>query len=411
MATITLTKDAGADKEKRVLFPIRKKTGTADFHLSTAAVGFGIDEAAALSEIDAVFMLANERWGSVTEWPCPHCNTIDNHKFTRSQRRWKCNCCDSRFSVTSGTVFADHKLSLVIIIKIALSWANGASGVPSLHLRYDWNVAYATVFTLTHKLREGIVRALDRGPVAGTNEMDGMDVNGRRYKEKRNVPHGTSISGKPKVPAYLLKKDPAFIGPPLPVKFEKTAKQNDERRIALVMSQRGVSDGKGSSATRICPALKENTDTVTAMATKFASAESIIMSDEDPAYTCFRDLFAGHKTINHSVGYSDGKGTSNNQAESVNARLRKLVEQTYSAVSNKYLTDYASECAWRVDVRRLSTGEKIKHLFRTVLAVGQSRWWRGYTHGHHRKVEMLIEGDQPALGRGRQEGWKERTAR
>ncbi len=32
----------------------------------------------------------------------------------------------------------------------------------------------------------------------------------------------------------------------------------------------------------------------------------------------------------------------------------------YLSVSNKYTMDYACEMAWREDVRRLSTGKKLK---------------------------------------------------
>ena len=136
-----------------------------------------------------------------------------------------------------------------------------------------------------------------------------------------------------------------------------------------------------------------------------------MMSDEDNSYAKFKELFAEHRTINHSIAYSDGKGTSNNQAESFNARMRRAAEGTYLSISNKYLQDYASEVGWREDTRRLSTGDKLKHVFRRALSVGLSRWWRGYTHGHHRTTEMLLEGDEPALGRGRQPDWKPRKPR
>jgi hypothetical protein len=264
------------------------------------------------------------------------------------------------------------------------------------------------VFTLAHKLREGLVRGSDNGLMAGVCEMDGMDINGRRYKEKRNRPQGSRNTGPPKIPQELLKPADGSeqVGPPKPPKFGKSARQPLDRRLLLVMCQRGVSEGKGSSATRVAIAKRESTFTVTAMATQHASAESILMSDEDPAYSNFRELFADHRTVNHSVAYSDGMGTSNNQAESFNARMRRTAEGTYLSISNKYLRDYAAEVAWRTDTRKLSTGEKLKHAFRRALSVGLSTWWRGYTHGSHRKDELLIEGAEPALGRGRQPDWR-----
>lgn len=395
------------------LFPIRQRTGTAAFHLSTDAVGFGQEDLEKLTEKDAVMLLAQAQWGSTTLMPCPHCGTIDSHYWTPAERRWKCKCCDKRFSVTTKTVFADHKLSLVKILKIALTWANGAAGVPSLKLRRDWNVAYATVFTLTHKLREGFFRGFNTGLMAGIHEMDGMDINGRQYREKRNKPLGGHNKGAPKVPEHLLKppegEEP--MGPPKPHKFDKKAHQPADRRIMLVFSQRGVSEGKGACATRVAMALTESGKTVTAVAKKFGSAESTIISDEDPSYAAFSGIFAAHKTINHSKAYSDGNGVSNNQAESFNARMRRTAEGTYLCISNKYVSSYVAEAAWRTDTRKLSTGDKLNHLFRCALAVGYSLWFRGYTHGKHREDELLIEGSQPAPGRGRPPEWKPKVPR
>lgn len=98
-------------------------------------------------------------------------------------------------------------------------------------------------------------------------------------------------------------RDGEILGPPKPPKFDKTAKQHPDRRLLLVMRQRGKSHGK-EVATRVAIALREATHTVVAMATKFASAESRIMSDEGPgAYSSFWRMFAKHDTINHSKTY------------------------------------------------------------------------------------------------------------
>lgn len=400
--------------DKPALFPLRKRTGTAAFHLSKEAVDFGSEDLERMTPLDAVKFVAKIIWGSTKEMPCPHCGTIDEHYWSLKELRWKCKCCGKRFSVTSGTVFADRKLPLVKILKIAYAWANGASGKPALQLRRDWNVAYMTVFTLVHKLREGLLRGHNTGILCGVQEMDGMDVNGRRYQEKRNKPHGSNRTGKPSIPAYLKKPgegEAELVGPPLPPKFGKAAKQPSERRLLIVIRQRGVSKGKGAAATRIGIALAESTETVTALASQYVSSESVIMSDEDPSYAVFKRLFAAHRTINHSKGYSLPDGTNNNQAESFNWRMRRGLEGIYLSASNKYLKDYAAEQAWREDTRRLSTGKKLAHLFRMALGVGRSIWWRNYSHGEHREEEMLIEGARPAPGRGKAVGAKGKIPR
>ena len=67
--------------------------------------------------------------------------------------------------------------------------------------------------------------------------------------------------------------------------------------------------------------------------------------------------------------------------------------------------------AWHKDPRRLSTGKRLKHLFRCAMTMGLSQWWRGYMHGKHREEELLIEGARPAKGRGRPKGWKPKPPR
>lgn len=243
------------------LFPLRKTTGTAAFHMSKRAVDLGHEELNELTQLQAAMMLAEARWGSTTYMPCSHCGTLDKHYFRRREVRWKCKCCDKRFSVTSGTVFADHKLPLTKLIKMVFTWMNGASGKPALQLRRDWNVAYPTAFTLAHKLREGLLRGFNVGVLAGVHEMDGADMNGRRYREKRNVPQGGGKNGeKPNMPAHLVNKtvDPEtgeikdaeqgkspveIVGPPKPPKHDKKSRTPADRRLLLVIRQRGVSKG------------------------------------------------------------------------------------------------------------------------------------------------------------------------
>jgi transposase-like protein len=400
-------------------FPLRQRTGTAAFHMSKDAVDFGSEDLEKLTEREAVMLMADAMWGSTTEMTCPHCNTLDTHYWSAKELRWKCKCCGKRFSVTSGTVLADHKLSLRKILKMVFAWANGASGKPALQLRRDWKVSYTAAYCLVQKLREGLLRGLNGGVLCGVVEMDGADVQGKRYREKRNKPLGGAHKPGPKIPAHLLKEpketiDPEtgeIMGPPKPHKYDKTAKQPEDRRLLLVMRQRAKSAGKGAVATRVGIALRESAATVTAFARNLISAESRIMSDEDPAYAAFGKLFAQHGTINHSKAYSGPDGVNNNQAESFNRRMRRGFEGVYLSVSTKYTMDYACEMAWREDVRRLSTGKKLRHVLKTALSVGLSQWFRGYSHGHNRTEELLIEGDREVKTRGKPKGWTPKPPR
>ena len=404
--------------EKPALFPLRKRTGTAHRRLLSHAADVDIDELYALSEAETVRFMAEARWGSSTFMSCPHCGTMDEHYWSNRELRWKCCACGKRFSVTSGTPFADHKLPLNKILRMVFQWAQPAAGRPATDLRKEHSISYRSAYTLAQKLREGLMRGFNVGLLCGVQEMDGLDLNGKRYKEKRNKPqsgtrHGEK--GKAKIPEHLLKEevDPetGLIGPPKPIKYDKTARQPADRRLLIVMRQRGQLKKRGAIHTRVCIALKEAATTVVAMAQRFSSAESHFMTDEDPAYDSFSRLFERRDKVKHSETYALPGGINNNQAESFNRRMRRLAEGVYLSPSNKYLADYACEAAWREDVREPSTGERLKALLKTALNVGLSVWWRGYWQGQYRKHEVLIEGPRDALGRGKKKGARPKVPR
>lgn len=406
-ATTTTAGDATKQPSKPAHYPIRQRTGTAHRRLLSSAVDLDIDELYALSPVETVEYLAIARWGSSTFMPCAHCGTLDEHYWSRRELRWKCTGCGNRFSVTSATVFADHKLSLNKILRIVFQWSLPAAGKTAVDVRKEHSNSYRSAFVLGQKLREGLARGHNVGVLCGVQEMDGLDLNGKQYKKRRNVPQGGRAK-EPKIPEELRKDDvDPETGEIIP-KRGKTARQPEDRRLLLVMRQRGLLKKRGAVATRICIAMKEVTKTVTTMAQRYASAESHIMSDEDPAYHSFKQLFNGHDSVKHSETFSKPAGVNNNQAESFNRRMRRAAEGIYLSPSNKYLSDYGCEIAWREDMREPASGERLRALVKTVFSVGLSRWWRGYWQSHYREHEMLIEGPKEAAGRGKKAGAKPR---
>lgn len=385
-------------------FPMRQSTGTARFHLSSDAVDLSLDTVARWSTQQCVEQMAKWRWGSHKVMSCPHCGTYSQHYYRPLQYRWKCKGCDSTFSVTSGTVLADRKLPLRKLIMGALAWVNGSAGLPALQNRRNLDSHYGTAFTFQHKLREGLARGHNVGVLCGVQEADGMDVLGRRHREKRNLPQ---VRPQPKaaIPVHLLKpKDGEPMGPPAPIKASKRARQPEDRRLLLVVRQRSNVKGKGAVMTRVASALSESGVTVSKFLTRYASAESTLVTDEDPAYDGVGKYFAAHDSVKHSETYSDERGVNQNQAESFNARMRRSVEGIYLNPREKYLLEYGAETAWREDTRKMSNGHKLASLFGTVLGVGHSRCWRGYTHGKHRKFEPLVEGEREAKTSGPKKG-------
>lgn len=388
--------------------PLRQRTGTSSRRRSPKRNDFGVEDVAKMTDLQVVHRFAEHFWGSTTEMPCPHCGTIDSHYWRRTELRWKCKSCDKTFSVTSGTVLADHKMPLRRILGILLVWMNAASGVAAAKMQGDYKLAYGSIFSLFHKAREAMSRGFNTGIVSGTHEMDGLDLLGRDHEAKRGKPQVVKSTGKKEFPEHLKKKketDPEFVGPPKPAKFDKKAKQTGARRIMLSLCQRGVSKGMGSIATFVGIARTETTVAVTTLAHQHASAESHMMSDEDAAYAAFGAHFAKHDTVNHTQTFSKPGGISNNQAESFNMRVKRGVTAVYTGMGHKYVHEYCCEMAWRKDTVEMKASKRIGHLLSLLGRVGESQFWRGASHGFHRNYEILVDGTLPAKAHGRRKGW------
>jgi transposase-like protein len=101
---------------------------------------------------------------------------------------FKCKGCEHQFSVTSGTIFASHKLPVKDYLLAIAIFVNGVKGHAALQLSRDLDVQYKTAFVLSHKIREAL--AGEQGEtVSGTVAVDGAYFGGyvkpSNYKENR----------------------------------------------------------------------------------------------------------------------------------------------------------------------------------------------------------------------------------
>jgi len=112
---------------------------------------------------------------------CPRCS-CDAVVEYRSRKIFKCKGCERQFSLTSGTIFASHKLYFAEILVAMAIFVNGANGVSALRLSRELKRSYKTAFVLAHKLREAMgTMKVDR-KLTGTVEIDGVWVGGHIKK-------------------------------------------------------------------------------------------------------------------------------------------------------------------------------------------------------------------------------------
>ena len=336
------------------------------FLLTAAARTLSVREIFELSDEEAFDLFRRSRWGSGEEVVCPECGVVERHWFLPSRQQWRCKDCGHTFSVTSGTVFAHHKLPLRVYLGAVALFTNAVKGLSALQMCRDLGVQYKTAFVLMHKLRESLMEQREETPLSGEVEMDGAYVGGHvrpKNKKEDRVDRRLAENQSPDKRCILVLR-------------EKHTKEPDEP--GPVGARRTLSFVIG----------RENQADVGALASRFIAPGTVISADESDAY----DLLHAHfrmRRVNHQQEYRADDGTTNNQAESYFSRFRRMeIGQTHK-FGLRYLANYANEAAYREDTRRQSNGEIFRGILNRCMSTRTHRDWCGYWQGNKRLEERL----------------------
>ena len=211
---------------------------------------------------------------------CPRCNCTKIYGMG-TRRLWKCKDCRRQFSVTSGTIFASHKLPIRDYLAAIAIFVNAVKGISALQLGRDLDVQYKTAFVLAHNIREAIGAGNAEGNLAGTVEVDGAYFGGHTKPENK-------------------KED------------RKDARANQLNRQSVVVAR------ERGGRTLVTVVAKENEGA--AFVQERVAPGSVVHADEAGGWDRLHASF-DMRRINHSVAYSlDGACT--NQAESFFSRMR-----------------------------------------------------------------------------------------
>src|SRR5579864_7711886 len=130
-------------------------------------------------------------------------------------RAWRCKACRKDFSVTSGTLFAFHKMPLRSYLMAVAIFINEVKGKSMLALSRDLGTQYKTAFVLAHKMREAMaaeVRAIDKvGGEGREAEVDGGYFGGyvkpaNLRENRRDRRYRVNQSGKRKVVVVIRER-------------------------------------------------------------------------------------------------------------------------------------------------------------------------------------------------------------
>ncbi len=276
------------------------------------------------SGVENVFLRL--RWPETDGKPvCPGCGCTICYACRRpeGQLRWRCKACRGDFSITSGTLFAWHKLPLRTYLLAVAGFCNEVKGKSMLAFSRELDVQYKTAFVLAHKLREAMASGMKGVQIGGAGrvaEIDGAYFGGHVRPENRAADQ---------------------------IDRRRAENRSGKRRVVVVMRER---DGR-----TLAQVFAGEQAAVPAIRQRIAPG-TVVHADESPAWNPLHARFAMQR-VNHQDGYSvDGACT--NGAESYFSRLRRGELGHHHHIAGPYLVRYAQEAAWREDLRRVSNGEQ-----------------------------------------------------
>lgn len=331
------------------------------FLLSAKARTLSVRRVFEMNDEQAFKVFQKVRWGDGKEVACPQCDVIHANYFIATRRQWRCKDCSHTFSVTSGTIFAFHKLPLKLYLAAIAIFTNAVKGISALQLGRDLDVQYKTAFVLAHKIRESLMEQRDLSQLSGEIHMDGAYVNGHiRPKNKK----GDRIDRR------------------------LAENQRPDKRCVFVMRQKCEEIAAGAIKTLTFVIKSENQADVNNLTNTFVKKGSIICADESNAYDVLHAKFDTRR-VNHSIEYRSPAGITNNLAESYFSRFRRMQYGQTHKFGNLYLANYANEAAYREDTRRQDNGGIFDDICKKCMKTLTSFDWCGYWQGNKRQAERL----------------------
>lgn len=323
-----------------------KKKGPQHFLLSSRAKTLSLRDLMDMTPEKVEHTFREVRWPETAGMPvCPACGDLDAYECRRPNGalRFRCKACGKDFTVTSGTLFASHKLSLRVYLMAIVIFCNEVKGKSMLALSRDLGTAYKTAFVLAHKLREAIsadLKGREFGGEGSVVEIDGAYFGG--YVK----PHNRRPRRKDR---------------------RKKENRNGKRKCVVVIRERNgltlpnVFLSEGAAITWLKRKIKFHVK---------------IHADEGKAWEILHQTYEMRR-VNHTEAYSTFEACTN-WAESYFSRLRRAEIGHHHHIAGPYLIRYAQEMSWREDNRKRSNGALVRMVAGNAMRAKPSVDWSGY---------------------------------
>ena len=261
-------------------------------------------------------------------WPdgivrCTVCGAKDAKRVERkatskNKRGWFYLCseptCRNQFSPTSGTIFHDSHLPLIVWFHAVALMLNAKKGISAAQLQRDLGIGgYKTAWYLNHRIREVMAEA-DAPKLGGVVEIDETYIGGKIKVKGKKRKHGGWDNKEPVVGLRSRGGELRLIHTPKIIK----------NSIGEVIK------------THLSPDAK------------------FVVTDDSALYRgdTVTSVVPNHVIINHSAGVYVRGNVHTNTIESAFSLLKRGIVGNFHKVSIKHLQRYLNEFTYRFNRRK-----------------------------------------------------------
>lgn len=252
---------------------------------------------------------------------CPHCKHEKIMRFSDS-KRYRCHRCRKDFTIKTGTLFGESKISLQKWFIAIYLLTTRKKGISSIELAEQVGVSQKTAWFMDHRIREALKQS--KGKLLGVVEVDETYLGGKHRRKDG---------------------------------FKK-------KSAIMCMTERG-----GKMRAMTIP--NRETHVVLNKLTENVSKEAHIMSDDAGVYRKVVRVGYKHDSIKHSRRQYVRGDVHTNSIESFWALFKRNYHGTYHSMSKKHLQRYIDEVVFRFNSRQLTMQELFDEVTRRVAKRGK----------------------------------------